>query len=165
MHKPTAIILMGVAGCGKTSVGKALSKSLGWPYYDGDDFHPQTNIDKMAQGIPLDDDDRRPWLERLHALIVEHLDNDENLIVSCSALKAQYRQVLEGDQEAVKFVHLAGSFELIFERMQHRSDHYMRAEMLYSQFADLEAPENALTVSIDQPINKIVSEIIVKLGL
>jgi len=165
MRMPTAVILMGVSGCGKTSVGQGLSKTLGWPYYDGDDFHPQTNIDKMAQGIPLNDNDRQPWLEWLHALIVEHLGKNENVIVSCSALKAKYRQILRGDRKAVKFVHLAGSFELIYERMQQRNDHYMKAEMLTSQFADLEAPENALIISIDQPICRIVSEIIDKLDL
>jgi gluconokinase len=158
-----AIILMGVSGCGKTSVGEGLSKALGWPFYDGDDFHPQANIDKMAQGIPLNDDDRQPWLERLHAIIVEHLDHNQPLIVASSALKAKYRQTLRGDREAVRFVHLSGSFELIFERMQQRSGHYMRAEMLRSQFADLEEPRHALIISIDQPVGAIVAEIIEKL--
>ena len=89
-----AIIIMGVSGCGKTSVGLGLSEVLGWPFYDGDDFHPQANIDKMARGIALDDDDRLPWLERLHALIREHLEANRSLLVACSALKASYRDVL-----------------------------------------------------------------------
>jgi gluconokinase len=148
----TAIILMGVSGCGKTSVGERLSKILGWPFYDGDDFHPQPNINKMAKGIPLNDDDRQPWLKCLHDLIVENLDQGQSLIVACSALKGKYRQILRGDREAVKFVHLAGSFDLIFDRMQQRNEHYMKAEMLHSQFADLETPKHALTVSIDQGI-------------
>lgn len=161
----TAIIVMGVSGCGKTSVGNGLSDALGWPFYDGDNFHPQANIDKMAQGFPLNDDDRQPWLERLHTLIVENLDDDRSLIVACSALKAKYRQTLRGNREAVKFVHLSGSFELIYSRMQQRSGHYMKAEMLRSQFADLELPRNALTVSIDQPVGAIVTEIIENLNL
>ncbi|HKJ26154.1 MAG TPA: gluconokinase [Anaerolineales bacterium] len=158
-----AVILMGVSGCGKTSVGERLSDDLGWPFYDGDDFHPQGNIDKMAQGVPLNDDDRRPWLEGLHALIVEEFDQGNSLIVASSALKAKYRQILKGEREDVYFVHLSGSFELIFERMQQRSGHYMKAEMLRSQFADLEPPQHALTISIDQPVNGIVTEIIEKL--
>lgn len=161
----TAIILMGVSGCGKTEVGKGLSETLDWPFYDGDDFHPQANIDKMSQGIPLNDDDRRPWLERLHALIVERLDRNESLIVASSALKAKYRQILRGDRESVKFVHLVGSFDLIFTRMQQRSGHYMKAEMLQSQFADLEPPQHALTISIDKQVGEIVAEIIEKLSL
>lgn len=156
---------MGVSGCGKTSVGQALSSATGWPFYDGDDFHPQANIDKMAQGIPLNDDDRQPWLERMHTLIVEHLDQGKSLIVASSALKAKYRQTLRGGREAVKFVHLSGNFELIFERMKDRSGHYMKAGMLRSQFADLEPPQQALTISIDYPVDVIVTEIIDKLEL
>lgn len=155
----TAIVLMGVSGCGKTSVGEALSEKLGWPFYDGDDFHPQANISKMAQGVPLDDDDRQPWLERLHALIAEQLDAGRSLIVASSALKESYRQTLQGGREEVKFVHLTGSFDLIFARMKARSDHYMKAEMLQSQFADLEPPRNALSVPIDQPVSAIVEGI------
>ena len=161
-----AIILMGVSGSGKTSVGKGLSEALGWPFYDGDDFHPQENVDKMAQGIPLNDEDRQPWLERLHSLISEHLETDRSLIVASSALKAKYREVLRGDlQSSVLFVHLAGSFELIQSRMENRSGHYMKAEMLRSQFRDLETPDDALTVSIDQPVGAIVDQIIDELGL
>jgi carbohydrate kinase (thermoresistant glucokinase family) len=162
---PTAIILMGVSGCGKTSVGEGLSEILNWSFYDGDDFHPQANIDKMSQGIPLNDDDRQPWLERLHDLIVERLDQDQSLIVACSALKAKYRQILKGDLDAVKFVHLAGSFELIYERIQQRDGHYMKAEMLRSQFTDLEPPQHVLTVSIETEVNSIADEIVTRLGL
>jgi len=160
-----AIVLMGVSGCGKSSVGEELSQVLNWPLYDGDDFHPQANVDKMAQGFPLNDDDRQPWLERLHALIVEHLDRGQYLLVACSALKEKYRQILRGSRENVKFVHLTGSFELIYARVQQRNEHYMKAEMLKSQFADLEEPQNALSVSIDQPVSQIVTEIIENLEL
>ena len=160
-----AIVLMGVSGCGKTSIGRRLSQSLNWPFYDGDDFHPQANVAKMAQGIPLNDDDRQPWLERLHTLVVEHLDRGQSLLVACSALKAKYRNTLKGSREDVIFVYLKGSFELIFARMQQRNKHYMKAEILHSQFADLEEPQDALTVSIDQPVSQIVAEIIENLEL
>lgn len=164
-YSALAIILMGVSGCGKTSVGEKLSEALGWPFYDGDDFHPQANIEKMTQGKPLNDDDRLPWLEHLHALIVEHLDQNKSLIVASSALKKKYRQTLKGTQTRVCFVHLAGSFELISKRMQQRSGHYMKAEMLRSQFADLELSQHILTISIDQPIGEIVTETIDKLQI
>jgi gluconokinase len=157
---PRAIILMGVSGCGKTSVGKGLSKALGWPFYDGDDYHSQTNIEKMAQGIPLNDDDRQPWLKKLHGLIIDHLETNQSLIVACSALKATYRNILKGDREEVDFVHLKGSFDLISTRMRKRSEHYMRADMLRSQFADLEEPEDAFTISIEKPVAQIVKEIL-----
>ena len=161
-----ALILMGVSGSGKTSVGGGLSEALGWPFYDGDDFHPQANVDKMAQGIPLNDEDRQPWLERLHTLIGEHLEADRSLILACSALKTKYRDVLSGDLgSSVFFVHLAGSFDLIYSRMQNRSGHYMKAEMLRSQCRALETPSDALTVSIDHPVGAIVDQIIAELGL
>jgi len=160
-----AIVLMGVSGCGKTRIGEALTQTMGWPFYDGDDYHPKANIDKMSQGMPLNDDDRQPWLEELHKIIREHLDRGMDVIVSCSALKAKYRETLRGDLENVRFVHLAGSAELIYERLQHRNGHFMKAEMLQSQFADLEIPQDALSVSIDQPVNKVVAEIVEKLDL
>ena len=155
-----AVILMGVSGSGKTSIGEGLSEALGWPFYDGDDFHPQENVEKMAQGVSLDDKDRQPWLERLHALIREHLEMDRSLLVACSALKAEYRDVLRGNLEGIKYVHLTGSFDLIYSRMQNRSGHYMKAEMLRSQFRALEPPVDALTISIDQPVDAIVDRII-----
>jgi len=160
-----AIILMGVSGCGKSRVGEELSKALNWAFFDGDDFHPKANVEKMAQGIPLSDDDRRPWLERLHTMISEHLARGRSLLVACSALKENYRQTLKGNMEDVKFVHLTGSFELIYARMQQRSDHYMKAEMLRSQFDDLEEPQNTLAVAIDQPMSEIVGEIIENLKI
>jgi gluconokinase len=158
-----AVILMGVSGCGKTSVGEGLSEALDWPFYDGDNFHPQANIDKMAQGFPLNDADRQPWLEKLHQLIVEHLDADQSLIVASSALKARYRHTLRGDREEVVFVHLKGDFDLIYTRMRQRSGHYMKAEMLRSQFRDLEEPEDALTISIEKSVEQIVAEIVIYL--
>ena len=160
-----AIVLMGVSGCGKTRIGEALTQTMGWPFYDGDDYHPKANINKMSQGMPLNDDDRQPWLEELYKIIREHLDRGIDVIVSCSALKAKYRETLRGDLETVRFVHLAGRAEVIYERLQHRNGHFMKAEMLQSQFADLEIPQDALSVSIDQPVNKVVAEIVEKLNL
>ena len=160
-----AIVLMGVSGCGKTRIGEALTQTMGWPFYDGDDYHPKANIDKMSQGMPLNDDDRQPWLEELHKIIREHLDRGIDVIVSCSALKEKYRETLRGDLDNVRFVHLAGRAEVIYERLQHRNGHFMKAEMLQSQFADLEIPQDALSVSIDQPVNKVVAEIVEKLNL
>jgi len=161
----TAVILMGVSGCGKTSVGQGLSAALGWPFYDGDNYMPQANIDKMANGIPLDDADRQPWLETLHGLIVKDLESGQSLIVASSALKARYRSTLRGGRQEVRFVHLVGDFDLIYSRIQQRRGHYMKADMLHSQFRDLEPPKQALTVSIDKPIDRIVDEIIEQLGL
>jgi gluconokinase len=160
-----AIILMGVSGSGKTSVGKALSDALGWPFYDGDGFHPQENVDKMATGIPLNDEDRQPWLERLHELLYEHLQANRSLVLACSALKMRYRAVLKGELNGIEFVHLAGSFDLIYPRIQNRSGHYMRAGMLRSQFRDLEAPVDGLTISVDQPIGAIIKKVIAELDL
>lgn len=160
-----AIVLMGVSGCGKTRIGEALSQTIGWPFFDGDDYHPQANIDKMSHGIPLNDDDRQPWLEVLHKIIREHLDRGEDVIVSCSALKAKYRKTLRGDLQNVRFVHLDGSMELIYERLLHRNGHFMKPDMLNSQFADLETPQEALSVSIKQPVDRVVAEIVEKLNL
>jgi gluconokinase len=160
-----AIILMGVSGCGKSRVGEELSKALNWAFFDGDDFHPQANVDKMAQGFPLSDDDRQPWLERLHTLISEYLARGQSLLVACSALKAKYRNTLKGSREDVIFVYLKGSFELIFERIGQRDGHFMKAAMLKSQMADLEEPQDVLTVSIDQPVSAIAIEIIEHLEL
>jgi gluconokinase len=150
---------MGVSGSGKTSVGLKLSDALGWPFYDGDEYHPQGNIDKMAKGIPLNDEDRQPWLEILHNLILEHVSDNRSLIVACSALKIRYRQILKGNLDNVLFVYLMGSFDLIYGRMKVRSGHYMKAEMLRSQFADLEAPNSALSISVEKSVEQIVAEI------
>ena len=164
-NQPAAILLMGVSGCGKTSVGIALSDILGWPFFDGDDYHPKENVAKMAAGIPLNDEDRFPWLKRINQLISENLGDKRSLIVACSALKTKYRDILgEGNPNTV-FVYLKGDFDLIFQRMQERSDHYMKAGMLESQFAALEEPEEALTVQIEANPEKIAQTIIEQLNL
>ncbi len=158
-----AIILMGVTGCGKTTVGRALSKRLDWPFFDGDDFHPTENVKKMAAGIPLTDDDRYPWLVELNKLIAENLAENRSIILACSALKTWYRELLTKGNPGVVFVYLQGDFELIFKRLQSRGSHYMKAGMLESQFAILEEPQDALTVRVDKIPEEIADDLISKL--
>ena len=165
MAQPQALILMGVSGSGKTAAGELLSQKLGWPFFDGDDFHPKENVDKMAAGIPLDDDDRIPWLMNLHDLIADHLAEGKSLLLACSALKQSYRDLLLEGNLNTRFIHLKGDFELIMSRMQSRSGHYMKPEMLYSQFETLEEPVDALTVDIGQNLDRITEEIITQLHL
>ncbi len=147
---PDAVVVMGVSGAGKTVVGRRLARRLGFAFADADDYHPQANIDKMAAGVPLTDDDRAPWLERLRTLIEEHAADGRSLVLACSALKAAYRQALLAAEPAaqVRFVYLKGDFDTILERMRARRGHYMKASMLESQFRDLEEPADAVTVDV-----------------
>ena len=157
--KPRFILVMGVSGCGKTSVGKALADKLGWAFYDADDFHPPENVAKMANGIPIDDADRAPWLAALHDLVSDSLRDERPGVLACSALKERYRQQLLGGNEGVLIVHLQGNFDLIWSRMEKRTDHYMKPHMLKSQFETLEEPAGALTMNIAMPVADIVQEI------
>jgi gluconokinase len=153
------IVIMGVAGCGKSSVGEALSARLGIPYRDGDDLHPAANVEKMRAGTPLTDADRWPWLETVAAT----LNHDAPMIIGCSALKRAYRdKIRAGAGGAVTFVHLAGSRDLIAARMAQRSGHYMPLSLLDSQFAALEppGPDEGITIDIGPPVSA-VSETIV----
>lgn len=161
------IVLMGVAGAGKTTVGRALARALGWPFYDGDDFHPPANVEKMRRGIPLTDTDRRPWLESLQALIRKHLLAGRPAIIACSALKRSYRDVLRRAGEGVQFVYLAAHYETIQQRLKARSGHFFDPALLQSQFDDLEPPEpeEALIVDASQPIDALVREVIARLHL
>ncbi len=156
------IIIMGVSGSGKTTIGQQLAARLGWDFYDADDFHPAANIAKMTKGIPLTDADREPWLDRLRALIVSCRDENHPGVLACSALKAAYREhLINGDQD-IQMVYLKGSFDLIWSRMSARKDHYMKADMLASQFAALEEPSDALVVDIDKSPDEICDEILAK---
>ena len=152
-------VIMGVAGCGKTSVGEALSRQTGWPFIDGDALHPQSNIDKMEAGIALTDEDRWPWL----TLVGETLrDNQGATAIGCSALKRIYRDAIRNAaQSDVCFIHLDGSRQLIEERMAARKGHFMPVSLLDSQFAALEPPkgENAITVDIAGSLDEIVQSI------
>ena len=162
---PPFIILMGVSGSGKTSVGKALAEDLGWAFYDADDFHPPENVAKMANGIALNDSDRAPWLAALHDLISASLQADRPGVLACSALKARYRQQLLHGNDRVQVVYLMGSYDLIWSRMAERKEHYMKPDMLKSQFVALEQPTDALTIDISKPVNDIVREIVSNLSL
>ena len=158
--KTCFLIVMGVSGCGKTSVGQALAGHLGWDFYDADDFHPPENIAKMASGIPLDDSDRAPWLASLHDLISSSLKADRPGVLACSALKERYRQQLVDGNDGVQIVYLKGSYDLIWSRMERRTDHYMKPHMLKSQFDNLEEPTNALTMDISMSVDDMVQKII-----
>ena len=153
---------MGVSGCGKSSVGVALAERLGCPFYDGDDYHPPENVAKMASGIPLNDADRYPWLAKLHDMIGKHLDAGETAVVACSALKKKYRRQLRKGNDGLQFVYLKGSFELVWLRMTARQGHYMKAEMLRSQFKTLEEPDGdeALVIGIENDVESIVEVIL-----
>jgi gluconokinase len=163
VDSPQAIVIMGVSGSGKTSVGVALAEKLGWPFFDGDDYHLEESVAKMAAGHSLDDHDRAPWLTILNGLIHEHLQLDESLVLACSALKYKYRVRLAQHNPGTIFVYLCGDIDLICRRMQARKGHFMRAEMLQSQVDTLEEPQDAIVVQIDQSIENIVAEIIAQL--
>jgi gluconokinase len=151
-------IVMGVTGSGKTTVGRLLAPQLGWEFADADDFHPQSNVEKIARGIPLNDEDRVPWLERLRDQIANWIANGQNGVLACSALKRTYRQELNVGPE-VRFVYLKGSPDLIKQRLRLRRGHFADEKILAGQFADLEEPETGVTVDISQTPEKIVAEI------
>jgi carbohydrate kinase (thermoresistant glucokinase family) len=153
------IILMGVSGSGKTTVGKALARDLAWRFVEGDNYHPKENWNKMANAIPLNDLDRQPWLERLSSIIDSHLSNGRDAVLTCSALKKSYQQQLVRDPEQVHLVYLHGSFELILLRLKQRQGHYMPPELLQSQFDALENPDDALTLPVELSPDEIVARI------
>jgi gluconokinase len=159
------ILVIGVSGSGKTTVGRMLAESLKWDFSDADPFHPRANIEKMSQGIPLNDEDRKPWLEAMQRAIEQWLQDDKNMVLACSALKAAYRQMLLRDKERMRLVYLKGSFEQIQKRLQERRHHYMKAELLQSQFDSLEEPEEGITVDISESPEVIVQKIKTSLGI
>ena len=159
------ILLMGVAGSGKTTIGKKLAEQLGWSFHDADDFHPPSNITKMSAGTPLSDADRAPWLAAIRTHIDQCAACGGSAVVTCSALKEKYRAVLLRDAPEVRLVHLAGSFNLINERMMARQDHFMKPEMLRSQFDALEVPAEAIVVDVAKSPDAVADEIRKKLGL
>jgi gluconokinase len=153
------ILIMGVAGSGKTTIGRRLATEFGWPCFEADDFHSAASRDKMSRGIPLDDADRAPWLAALRARIDRCLATGRNAVFTCSALKEKYRQTLMGGTSAVSLVYLAGDRATIQARVNQREGHYMKAGMVQSQFDTLEAPANALALDIRQPPEVIIAEI------
>ena len=151
------IILMGVTGAGKTTIGQLLADDLGWQFYDGDDFHPPANVEKMKRGIPLTDKDRTPWLDALRQLVLTLAQRGEPGIVASSALKRAYREHILGDTENACFVYLRGDYDLICERLEVRRRHFMKPDLLDSQFQALEEPESSIVVDIRQNPKAIVS--------
>jgi len=161
------VIVFGVSGAGKTTIGKLLAQEVGWHFYEADDFHSRANIDKMRRGIPLTDADRWPWLESLRQLIERSLEASENAVLTCSALKRAYRDRLRVSDE-VKFVFLRGDYALIEKQLRRRHGHFMNPELLRSQFADLEESkpdEDVITVELGRTPREIVEEIKTKLHL
>ena len=157
-------VVMGVSGCGKTTVGRMLAEKLGIKFYDADDYHPQENIDKMRSLVPLTDEDRIPWLFELAHLIVQW-NKGEGAVLACSALKERYREILSGDrQEMVAFIYLEGDEDLILSRMSTRRRHFFSSSLLGSQFNDLEISSNMLTVKTDKSLRKICKDVIDKLA-
>lgn len=149
---------MGVSGSGKTTVGHRLAQELGWEFVDGDDYHPAVNIEKMARGEPLNDEDRAPWLAILRRIIAQRMDSGENAIIASSALKQAYRnQLIVGPN--VKTIYLKGSPSLLHSRLQNRGGHYMKPNMLESQLETLEEPTNAIVIDVSGTVDDIVSQI------
>jgi gluconokinase len=177
--KPQIVLVMGVSGSGKSTFGAALAARQGWAFADADDFHPNANREKMARGEALNDTDREPWLQRLHELLGQTLlgqtllgqtllgqtqqQNQNGLVLACSALKVSYREILIGTLEGVKIVSLEGSRELIAERMRNR-DHFMPVSLLENQLATLEPPTDAIIVDIGLPIETMLEQVAMRLG-
>ncbi len=153
------VILMGVSGSGKTTIGRLLAQRLNCPFYDGDDYHPPANVAKMATGIPLDDEDRAGWLAALADIIRDGLGRGEDGVLACSALKEKYRDVLRVDPARVKFFYLRGSYDTILQRMAERGEHYMKPAMLQSQFEALEEPANVPWLDVTLQPDEIVQRI------
>jgi gluconokinase len=160
LPSPHIIVVMGVAGSGKTTIGKRLAERLQWPFYDGDDFHPKDNLAKMAQGLPLNDRDRRPWLLALHDLLVGLRAKGGKAVLAASVLKQDYRDLLVSGLDSIRFVYLKGDFSALEKRLKERQGHYFKAGLLQSQFEILEEPEEALTVRADGEPDAIVESIV-----
>ncbi len=167
------IIIMGVAGCGKSTIGSMLAHELGWDFYDADDLHSESNRVKMAHNISLTDEDRADWLDTLRSLIGKNIQNEKPIVLACSALKNSYRDILSSKEEIasgrtpsqrhIEFIYLRGTYEQIEARLLQRSGHFMSAKMLESQFDILEEPQNALTIDITHTPQEIIS--IIRKGL
>ncbi|WP_423923519.1 gluconokinase [Frigoribacterium sp. 2-23] len=163
---PLVLVFMGVSGSGKSTVAALVAERLGWDFAEGDDLHPDENVAKMAAGIPLDDDDRAPWLDTVSSWIIEHAMAGVPGVITCSALKRKYRDVLR--EHNVVFVHIRGGAELIGRRMQERSGHFMPTALLESQVATLEPPqadERHIVVDADRAPDEEADDVLDQLGL
>ncbi|MDE1159655.1 MAG: gluconokinase [Neorhizobium sp.] len=167
-RQPKAVVVMGVSGAGKSSVGQRLAERMACPYVEGDSLHPQANIDKMANGNPLTDEDRWPWLDRIGAQLSHARDRGQGVVITCSALKRSYRDRLRaavgGD---LYFVYLDGSPDLLAARMRNREGHFMPGSLLQSQLSTLENPkgeQGVVSVGIDEPVDDIVAAAILQLA-
>jgi gluconokinase len=161
------VIIFGVSASGKTTLGKLLAHELGWRFYEADDFHSQANVEKMRRGVPLTDEDRLPWLEKLRELIERCVESAENAVLACSALKRAYRERLRVGAD-VKFVFLRGDYALIGKQLRQRRGHFMNPTLLQSQFADLEEPksdEDTLMIELGRTPEQLVEKIKAKLQL
>lgn len=166
--KPVVLVLMGVSGCGKSTVAAILAGRLGWPFEEGDDLHPPANVEKMRAGHPLDDADRAPWLEKVADWVQGCLDRGQSGIITCSALKRSYRDIIDRQRSGVTFVYLHGSRETIAARLAARHGHYMPASLLDSQFSALQEPapdEPAIRIDIGPPATEIAQAVVDALGL
>lgn len=166
--QPIVLVIMGVSGCGKSTVAALLSGRLDWPFEEGDALHPKANVEKMAAGHPLNDEDRAPWLEKVAEWVDERLDAGQSGLITCSALKRAYRKVINRRCAGVVFVYLSGTRETIAARLTSRQGHYMPASLLDSQFADLQEPEAdepAIRVDVGPPPGVIADHIVQELGL
>ena len=160
------VLVMGVSGSGKTTVGRLLAEELGWNFQDADEFHPLTNVEKLRRGMPLTDDDRLPWLRQLRRLISGWIEAQRSVVLACSALTHRYRAILlEGMEDHVRLVYLKGNLDLIERRLAGRKDHFMHRGLLASQFETLEEPGEALVVDIEDSPDRIVARIRSGLGL
>ena len=158
------ILVMGVTGAGKTTVGGLLAKQLGWPFLDADDFHPPENIEKMKHGIPLTDADREPWLAAIHQALVDYAAKNQDVVLACSALKQKYREKLAAGLD-LRICYLKGSFEEISSHIEHRTGHFAGEAILAAQFADLEEPDDAVGLDATARPEENVSEALTKLHL
>ncbi len=157
--RSSILVIMGVSGSGKTTIGQLLSTELICSFIDGDDFHPSVNIKKMSSGEALTDEDRWPWLEILTDKIQEYIQQEQSMVLACSALKKSYREILCVERELVQFIYLKGNYATIVRRMQSRENHFMTKSLLQSQFATLEEPEDAIVVDISPSPSEILKSI------
>lgn len=167
-HLPAVVVIMGVSGSGKSTIGSLLAARVQWEFEDADWFHPAANVDKMHNGFPLTDEDRWPWLRAMATWIDETREAGRHGVLACSALKRRYRDVLIGQRSDIRLVYLKGDEVLMARRLAARHEHFMPASLLHSQFAALEEPredENPITISVEPPPREIVAQILSSIGM